>query len=321
MCHFDLNAGDIGNEHFGEYNMNDKIRLNVCASCSKKTNHDILFEHIESAPPEYDYHCRTKYLVVRCRGCGHVSFTEIFEDFENMIRTDYDSWSPETIEKNYPFFLEGHRGIIKSYLIPNPVRQIYDETLESIKVGNYILAGVGLRAIIEAISNEQNISGRNLDVKISNLSTKGIISKEDSKKLHAIRFMGNDSAHEVRSYSREQVFLAFQIIEYLLQSLYILKNEAARSLEMPIMDYKSFEELVYSKIQVIKKNYDNNKFTIYYLLEKDSRRIIDNKLKEYEIELIENIKNSNFKELIIDEENQGAGKTFYKIITDNQNDT
>jgi len=60
-----------------------------------------------------------------------------------------------------------------------------------------VLAGVGLRALIEAVCRDQGINGGNLEALIGGLATNGILSKAQADILHTHRFLGNAAAHEV----------------------------------------------------------------------------------------------------------------------------
>ncbi|WP_140386550.1 DUF4145 domain-containing protein, partial [Vibrio parahaemolyticus] len=62
----------------------------------------------------------------------------------------------------------------------------------------YTLAGIGFRATIEAVCNDQSIQGKELSTRINNLASNGLISKKDSTRLHSIRFLGNDAAHDIK---------------------------------------------------------------------------------------------------------------------------
>ena len=179
----------------------------VCADCNCETNHDMIYNYKKRGPDEYM--CEMVWMVVQYRGCERISFRYEFHDWESSypISGDPDGeWSYDVRVDCYPTFIEGHLGIDHTGILPAIVREIYKETIEAVK--SVRLPAIGLRATIESICNEQEIKGSNLSTRINKLATNGIISKKDAERLHAIRFMGNDAAHEIQQGKRESVILA-----------------------------------------------------------------------------------------------------------------
>ncbi|HZK71115.1 MAG TPA: DUF4145 domain-containing protein, partial [Clostridia bacterium] len=62
------------------------------------------------------------------------------------------------------------------------------------------------------------------------------ISASIKSNLHGIRFMGNDSAHELDSFSREEVLIALEIMEDLMNYTYELDYKS--SVMLNIMNQK-----------------------------------------------------------------------------------
>jgi len=58
--------------------------------------------------------------------------------------------------------LKGHRAVTDMARAPGVVRDIYEQSIQAIKNQANTLAGIGLRATIEAICNEQSVAGRTL---------------------------------------------------------------------------------------------------------------------------------------------------------------
>lgn len=289
-----------------------------CKSCQKITNHRVLKKHTEYPPEEYDYHAKMEYKIIQCLGCDNISFRYEFHDYEDIYHPEYpgDPGYELTVE-NYPKFLDSEIGIKETEPIPKIIKEIYLETIESITNENYILAGIGLRAIIEAIVNVENISGKSLNVKINNLVKNGVLSKKDADKLHAIRFMGNDSAHELKAYEKKKIILAFEIIENVIKSLYIFDSISYLSLELPINSYNEFEELLMKSIKENQSIILGNKATLKSILGRNIRRVSD--INYYENELIQNIDNGKFVELeYFGEKNNDNTKIFYKLSNENE---
>lgn len=51
---------------------------------------------------------------------------------------------------------------------------------------------------------------------------------EGAKILHSLRIMGNQAAHKVKPHSEEDLRTAFDVVEHLLQGVYVLPAKASR---------------------------------------------------------------------------------------------
>lgn len=227
---------------------NKKDVYHPCASCDRRTFHEALYSHVDS---EYEYRIDTVYQMLRCRGCHSVSFRKVVRDFESAYPVGDegdDEWHvPEEIT-NYPSILEGHRELDDVWSLPDIVRDIYTQSIQAIKEQSNTLAGIGLRATIEAICNDRGVAGRNLEKRIDALAKDGLISQKDAERLHAIRFLGNDAAHEIKRADPKNLLIALRIIEHLLVNIYILDNEADGRLDTIINTFDQFQKLLDKKL-------------------------------------------------------------------------
>lgn len=170
-----------------------------------------------------------------------------------------------------------------------------------------MLAGVGFRAVIEAICLDKSISGRNLETQINNLSRNRLITDKESERLHAVRFLGNDSIHEMLVPTERALYLVLEIIEHLLKNIYLFDFQTKPILDTFISDYEDFEELL---IKELKKYNSGDEFPLAKYLGKDVRRL-NGQLSVFESELIGKINNGEFKKLGI-----GSIKGFGTNTTD-----
>lgn len=241
--------------------------LSPCSSCDRETWHDIMFKHVDS---EHEYRIDMEYYVVRCKGCRTVSFRKAVYDYEAAYPIAEDEWKvPEEIDV-YPRVLIGHKELADLWDVPNPVRAVYLQSLRAIRDEANILAGIGLRATIEAICNERNIIGRTLDKRIDSLMKTGLISQKDAERLHAIRFLGNDAAHEVRHSSSKSILIALRIIEHLLVNIYILDSEVDARLDTIIKKPEDFLKVLDEKLKSFSTG---DEVPIAKLFGKDVRRL------------------------------------------------
>lgn len=251
--------------------MSDNI-WSECNHCKRNTKHKILNKQsIQGDPAEYHY--EEIYMMIQCLGCENISFRKESHDYEAYYQISHDEWEHDISIDIYPHFIEGHNKLNSIWSIPNIVKSVYEESILAIQEGAFTLAGLGLRATIEAICNEQGIVGKDLQKRINAMVREGLISKKDANRLHSIRFMGNDAAHDIKKAKKASVLIALKIVEHLITTVYILDNEVKAHLETTITSFDEMLKVIKANIKEFK---DNDTVTFIKILGKDRRRIIDN---------------------------------------------
>ncbi|WAK02395.1 DUF4145 domain-containing protein [Methylobacter sp. YRD-M1] len=263
--------------------MSVKKIKSYCRSCGQDTNHGVLSEHTESYREEYV--CDYVYQIVECLGCETKSFREVFEDMESAYHIHDDEWEVPTRIDVYPKFIKGHRNLDGDYYLPDLVGRIYREVILAFQEDALVLAGLGLRGTVEAVCNDLGITGRNLEARISKLATAGSISRKDAERLHGIRFMGNDAAHEIKKPKKEHLSVALKIVEHLLSSVYILEEEVEGRIETTISDFEKFEPLLKKKVKL---QNPSDELPLAAILGKDIRRVKES-VASFETELLAKI--------------------------------
>lgn len=279
-----------------------------CVMCGHDTNHLTLA--IQSMlDPDPDFGSEDRYMLVQCMGCGRISFRNEFDDFQDLSVSENGDLEQNTRTNVYPLVLEGHQDLEGAHFVPWHVRQIYEETLDAIKRHHYLLAAIGLRATIEAVCKEHGIEGRNLSTRIGRLSTSGSISKKDAMNLHAIRFIGNDAAHEIMKPEKSTIMLALEIIEHILETSYTLPARAAGRLPMPIETIDQFKDLIQKRLENVEVN---AAFSLRSLLSGDIRRFLDYESLEGQLEQLIESRDFSLLEVVETSERQGRGVRIYK---------
>lgn len=296
-----LRPTDIGRKN--QMNKSQTIKTS-CLSCNSDTNHTVLFR-VQENSGSVDYRVFSDYEVVECCGCNTKSFRKVVTWAEEPQQDEFgDGYYPQDIYV-YPSILKGHKPISDLDFIPSLVKSIYLQSLNAIKNEDNILAGIGLRSTIEAICNHENILGRTLEQRIDKLSRSGFISKSDTDRLHAIRFLGNDAAHEIQSADKKGLLVALRIVEHLIVSLYLLDRSASGVLDTLIKDYSQFEIVLNMKLEAQTKNQE---LPLTKILGRDARRF-HTYLKGHETELISKIKSGDYIKLKIGKFDSYSGST------------
>lgn len=208
-----------------------------CNRCKNETNHILKSDHgrrfyeEENGQLLYWEEELSRFWV--CAGCDQGLLEECYT-MSGMIDEEGEqryssSYHPKRRQDVIPpkYFLK----------LPAKLKNLHKETISAYNDGLHILCAAGLRALLEGICVDKNITGHNLEKKIDKLSS--ILPENIVKNLHSFRFMGNIAVHELEPPKRKDLYLAIEVSEDLLNFLYEL-------------DYKTSQ---------LKKTTDNHKST------------------------------------------------------------
>jgi len=212
-----------------EYRAGRRKPLKVaCASCNQNTLHDVLFT-VEIEDSNEDISFTAWYQMLECRGCEGISFRHNWQSSEDLEPDpDNNQYVAVDHETLYPSRIAGAAPMADTYLLPTQLMRVYEESHTALSANLPILAGIGIRAIVETLCNERKAKGRNLAIRIDDLAKQGVITAAGAKILHSLRLMGNQAAHEVKPHKPEHLLTALRVVEHALQGVYILPRQAAR---------------------------------------------------------------------------------------------
>jgi hypothetical protein len=205
-----------------------------CAKCAGITAHAPLAQvDCSDRDPEWDIRWWGEYFIIICCGCKTVSFCEESSNSEDMTYNRFGEPEPEIKQKVFPGRIAGRQMLEDYYRLPHGLARIYEQTHEAIGYKQTILTGIGLRAIVEAVCTEKSAVGKDLSLQINDLVAKGHITKDGANILHSIRHMGNASAHEIKAHTEEELVTALEVVEHLLQGVYLIPLKAAKIEKKP----------------------------------------------------------------------------------------
>ncbi|WP_291119528.1 DUF4145 domain-containing protein [Empedobacter sp. UBA7248] len=280
--------------------MNNNSKKLFCRNCKGDRNHTYLHKVIKNGNSEDGYfQWSNKYFITQCEGCETISFLHLYGDSEMHYENDYNEIEYFEDEFIYPPYLKNGSEISYKRYLPNKIKEIYIETINAFKVNALILTAGGLRATIEAICNFLKIKKGSLEERIDLLNQKGHLTISESKRLHSIRFLGNDALHEIETPKKEHLQILLDIINHLLTNLFINDKILKDKIETVIDEYDDFIKLIQNKIE---KEMTNKELKLNNILGKSKRVIQKNKLAELEKKLIENINNGSVDFLIYNED-------------------
>ncbi|MGL1932363.1 MAG: DUF4145 domain-containing protein [Desulfotalea sp.] len=205
-----------------------KTEKYICKDCSRETTHKIIATYVERGDEDCGHGHGVDWIhndqIIQCLGCESVSFRSSSTFSEDW---DHDSEGNIFLIENIKYYPGRSEGVqnIESYMLPEKVQSIYGETILAIENEQNILAGIGIRALVETVCKDLNAGGSNLYDKINSLVTLSIVTSEGADTLHKLRVLGNASAHEVKKHNKQQLTVAIEIIEHMLNGTYIIPQK------------------------------------------------------------------------------------------------
>lgn len=198
-------------------NIKPKMKYIFCNKCRGETEHTLNGESYRDYPNYIDRNMvgiveRVGHRLWICSGCKTGTLEEyyIFDILAEEYKTDESMWDV----KYYPPRSEFQINSKEFKQLTKKLTVIYNETLEAFNNKLEILCALGIRSLLEGICADKKITGNTLKAKINNLVT--ILPKNIVTNLHSIRFLGNEAAHELSVPSTDDLKLAIELCEDLL---------------------------------------------------------------------------------------------------------
>ncbi len=209
-----------------------------CIICDRLQNQIVLksiIKEYQGTEQEGGWWDKSGFQIIKCGGCDEISFRKLYND----VAMQGNSKDDETIQELYPQRGSHSRPIKVFRGVPIEITKIYRETIDAFNSNLKLLCSVGVRAIVEAICldkkivngevkspNGEVLISKKLDGKISGMATKGFLTSDNAETLHEIRFIGNEAIHELTQPSLEELRLAIDIVELVIENIYIVKRKA-----------------------------------------------------------------------------------------------
>lgn len=198
----------------------------VCFRCKVPCAHDVLAEvRNRWSVGEDSARLANRFQIVQCGGCKSVGYRHI-----QSISTRDDETPLFTSEERHPVREDesARRAFRGIQAIPILLRKIYLETLRAINENSPILAGIGIRAIVEGVCKHKQVQGNDLSLRIEGLGTARVLGATQVALLHKLRFLGNRAAHETEAPTVDELSAAMDIVEHLLETVYVLPETGNR---------------------------------------------------------------------------------------------
>ncbi len=194
-----------------------------CNNSRQQTNHVLRGEHSGTyggGEEEYGFWEQCVYRLWTCAGCDTGVLEDSWTDAGSL-----DQHGNQVYKSTYHPRRSRVDLSVKWYKqLPENLFHIYSECIHSFNAGLHLLCAGGLRALIEGICQDKKVTGISLEKRIDNLVSH--LPKNIVTSLHGFRFMGNEALHELSAPNAEDLRVALDVCEDLLNFLYELDYKA-----------------------------------------------------------------------------------------------
>ncbi|WP_280528144.1 DUF4145 domain-containing protein [Cupriavidus plantarum] len=171
---------------------------------------------------------------MQCGGCKAVTFRH-----HHYFSEDANPWEPNH-GRDYYYPKRDDRTAKEFDHVPTTLGLLYDEVVQCFNNGSLILCAAGLRALVEGLCLDRGVNegpvpqpngapkrSRNLEGKIYGLHEQGVVTASSAGFLHSHRFLGNEAVHALARPPRDELALAIDIVEHMLEQVYEIPAKAA----------------------------------------------------------------------------------------------
>lgn len=205
------------------------IRLH-CNNCGHETVHDVL-EGFNYGMWETLANGRESrvgddmWLIVMCQGCGCKGFARVQDHYETGGQTDI--YPPKVIRK-VPRWYD-----LSLVTLNRNVLELFGEVYAALQSGSNRLAAMGIRAAFEHIFVDKVGDHGSFQQNLDAFQKEGFISAVERNSVKAVLEVGHAAIHRAHSPSLQDVISMLDILEHLIQALYVNEQLAQGLAKLP----------------------------------------------------------------------------------------
>lgn len=200
-----------------------KIIQAVCNECGHVTDHTSLKSHsTEQNDEEYGAWWNTTYQMIECRGCHFISLKRTRTSSE-MTEAEIDYYPPPVSRRKPNWYGDFCMNTPAGLDLPD----LIDEVYAALHANSRRLAAMGARTLLDiAIVDSVGDVGTFAE-KLEALQKNGLIGTKQRDFLEAALEAGNAAAHRGHCPTAQQLNQVMDIVESILNQIYILPHAAA----------------------------------------------------------------------------------------------
>lgn len=195
-----------------------------CNNCRRETRHKLVKRidgdtGVDGDEPQNSIHWQTTFDVLQCNGCLEVTLKRIYEFSE----WDYPDirYFPPRISRHLPKWVDD---------VPYELKTVLEEIYRALDANNYRLPLMGARTLVDMVILEKVGDIGPFSEKLNQLEAQGYVSKKSNEVLEAALDAGSAAAHRGYSPKPKELNIVMDIVENLLQAVYVL-HDAAQELK------------------------------------------------------------------------------------------
>lgn len=193
-----------------------------CNACSGETNHFLLTSRVKSGSQpldedaEYHIEWEHKWDLLECCGCEAVILRHKhwFSEWDGTL-TEY---FPPAISRELPPWLNQ---------LPEDLQALIKETYAALNASSRRLAVMGARTMVDMVMLEKVGDTGGFKQKLNDLVKLGVLSQQNREYLSAALEAGNAAAHRGHAARPDEVDHVMDIVENLLQTVYVLPRASS----------------------------------------------------------------------------------------------
>lgn len=191
-----------------------------CNRCGHKTQHGLRRSYSRTQEDNVEDHgtfeVRETVEILECLGCEHIIVRVTLE------HDCYGLWVqfyPPPISRQMPRWKNK---------LPLPIRNVLEEVYKALQAESPRLATMGARTIIDLVAVDKIGDVGNFQQKLRELEEKCYVSGKNCEFIAAALDAGNAAAHRGLALNDEEVNCLMDIVENLLEAVYVLGEAAAK---------------------------------------------------------------------------------------------
>lgn len=206
----------------------EKIKLH-CNACLGQRWHTTLYftnkTHRDGEDEDrYAFEEKCAYRLAECNGCENISLHMDWWCSGNP-ESERSQWPPKISRSQPKWMLD----LVFSEKIDNPFkREFLREIYVSLESNNLRLAVLGIRALLEQIMVESVEDQGNFIENLAKFEADGYISKFQREALEPVIEAGHASMHRGFKASRTEAEAIMDVVENLIESIYVSKSKSAK---------------------------------------------------------------------------------------------
>lgn len=202
---------------------NIKLHCNACLGPRWHTTLYLAKKEFVTDEQEYSLEEICTYRLAECNGCENISLHMVWRS--NGYDEDISQWPPK-ISRSQPKWMA---DLFFSENINNPFkREFLREIYVSLESNNFRLAVLGIRALLEQIMVESVEDQGSFVGNLDKFEADGYISKFQREALKPVIEAGHASMHRGFKASKNEVETIMDVVENLIESIYVSKQKSAK---------------------------------------------------------------------------------------------